>query len=113
MPTTLTTRAVEGSTFVINIAPTDEDGAAVTPNTATWTLTDENGNVINSRLDVSIGTPSTSMDVVLSGADLPGKTGGGNRTLKLAFEGTYDSDAGSDLPLVDEVTFDVVSVAGA
>lgn len=114
MPTTLTgdsNTAVEGSTFVVNIAPTDEDGNAVTPITGAWTLTEENGDVINGRKDVAIDSLSTSMDIVLSGDDLPG----GNqqeRTLVLTFEGTYNSSLGSGLPLNDEVRFTLVSLVG-
>ncbi len=69
MPATLTTNAVEKSTYIVTAAFTDEDGDAVTPNAGlVWTLTDMNGVVINSREDVSI-SPDTSVDIVLSGND--------------------------------------------
>lgn len=103
MPTTLTTHAVEESTFIITASFTDEDGNAVTPSTLKWTLTDDAGNVINSREDVSIA-PASSVDIVLSGDDLA-LSGYGPAFRILTIEGTYSSDAGSDLPLKDSVKF--------
>ena len=108
----LTTYAKEGSTYIITIAFEDENGDAVTPNEATWTLTDPAGNIINSREAVTISSLSTSIDIVLSGDDLMSLESNGNER-RLLIEGTYDSDAGSDLPLKDEVTFyidDLVAV---
>ena len=60
---------IDKSTFVITVRFFDEDEVAMTPVTATWTLTKLNGTVINSRSAVSI-TPATSANIVLSGADL-------------------------------------------
>lgn len=111
MPTTLSTKAVEGSTFVITAAFTDEDGVTAAPSSITWTLTDAAGNVINSREDVAVATPASSIDIVLSGNDLPGVNAAENE-LRLVIEAVYSSDAGSDLPLVDEVAFRVASLPG-
>lgn len=105
--TRLTTKAVERSTYVVTVAFSDEDGNAVTPDSITWTLSDTSGNVINSRSDVSISVPAASNDIVLSGADLAiprwrflGRV--------LTIEAVYDSDAGSNLPFKDEITFDIL-----
>jgi hypothetical protein len=111
MPTTLTTRAVRNSTYVINIAPKDEDDTAVTPDSVTYTLTDRDGNVINSIEDTAIATPSTSMDVVLSGDDLGFQTSeAGMYTVTRYFTVTaqYDSDLEDNLPLIDTAIFTVV-----
>lgn len=104
MPTVLTTNAIEQSTYIITASFTDEDGSDVTPKTLTWTLTDEAGNVINSRQDVAL-TPNTSVEIVLSGDDLVVSTYGTKRIVTV--EGTYDSDAGTDLPLRDQVRFTI------
>lgn len=82
-----------GGTAVITIDFYDEDGNAVTPNTATWTLRKaKTGEIINSREDVSISPLDTSVDVVLSGSDLvEGRS-------RLYADWTYDSAAGNDLP---------------
>jgi len=106
MPSTLTTRAVEGSTYIVTAAFEDEDENAVTPNDLTWTLTDRHGNVINDREDEVI-TPDTSVDIVLTGDDL--QVGDDERAtvLTVTIEGTYDSDAGTDLELKDSTTFPI------
>ena len=105
--TRLSTKAVEKSTYVVTVAFTDEDGAAVTPDSITWDLTDSSGNVVNSRSSVSIAVPAASNDIVLSGDDLaiprPGILG-----RILTIEAVYDSDAGSNLPFKDEITFEVL-----
>jgi len=103
--TTLTTVAQEEGTYIITAAFTDEGDSAVTPNVITWTLTDRDGDVINSREDVSVDTPASSIDIVLSGDDLAIGTNGISRVLLV--EATYDSDAGSDLPLKGQVRFNI------
>jgi len=106
MTTELTTHAKEKSTYIITASFTDEDDAAVAPKTLTWTLTDDQGDVINGREDVEVSSPSSSEDIVLSGDDLALQSGETSRGVRiLTVEGTYDSDAGSDLPLNDEIRF--------
>lgn len=105
MPATLTTRAIERSTFIVTAAFTDKAGAAVVPDSIKWTLTDEVGRVINSRSDVAIAIPASSVDIVLHGADLALRdaTDMGGRVLTV--EVVYDSTEGNDLPLKDEARF--------
>jgi len=104
MPTLLTTHADEKSTYVVTAAFTDEDGNAVTPNTLTWALTDSDGTVINDRDDESI-SPDTSVDIVLSGDDLQIVDSSDDGVRILTVEGTYNSDAGSGLPLKESCKF--------
>lgn len=111
MATKLTTKAVRNSTYVINIAPTDEDGDAVTPNSISYTLTDRVGNVINSIEDVAIAAPSTSMDVVLSGDDLDFQTseaGAYSVTRYFTVTAEYNSDLENDLPLIATAVFSII-----
>ena len=61
--------AIEQSTYVITASFTDETGAAVVPNSVTWTLVNGDGQVVNSRSAVSV-TPASSVTIVLSGDDL-------------------------------------------
>jgi len=105
MPVTLTTHAVEQSTFVITASFTDEDGNTVTPNAVTWSLTNSSGAIINSREDQE-EAPASSIDITLKGDDLAlqdGETVKGVRILTV--EATYDSDLGSDLPLKESAQF--------
>lgn len=106
MPSTLTTKAVEKSTYIVTAAFTDDDGVAVVPNTPlTWTLTDRDGAVINNRDAVAI-TPAASVEIVLSGGDLA-VPDTADLVRYVTIEGTYDSDAGSNLPIKDQVKFAV------
>ncbi len=105
MPTKLTLKANERSTYVISLAFTDETDAPMTPNTMTWTLTDTLGNVINSREDVVMTGLSTIANVVLHGDDLVIESYGCKR--KVSFQGTYDSTYGSGLEYADECTFEM------
>jgi hypothetical protein len=108
MPTTLTTRAVEQSTFAIVATFTDEAGAPMIPNALAWSLLNGEGTIINSRTAVSI-TPAASVTIVLSGADLVASEGS---TRVVLLEGSYDSDLGDDLPLRDTVTFEIANLIG-
>lgn len=110
MPTTLTTDAVEYSTFVIRASFTDEAGAAVAPNSGlSWTLSDVAGNVVNSRSAVTIA-PSTTISIVLHGADLAISDAYRDNRRLLTIEGTYSSSLGT-LEIVDQVAFTVVDLA--
>lgn len=88
----LTPSAPEEGVYVITIAWEDEDGAAVTPDSATWTLTDNRGNVINSRSAVTISSLSTSNDIILEGDDLALTGTGVQREIRFSY--TYTSDLG-------------------
>lgn len=107
MPTTITTSYPAGTTVVVTVTLTDEDDSAVTPNEASWSLY-SGGSVVNEREDVAIeaGDLASSMDVVLSGDDL---TAG---LTYFVIEGTYDSDAGTDLPFRDWAAITVECIPG-
>ena len=102
MTTITSPKAESGSTYVLTCAFTDADGTEVTPTTVVWSLTDNNGNIINSRDDVSI-TPGTSINIVLSGDDLLRSDG---TVRKLTIDAVYNSSTyGTDLPLTEQATF--------
>ena len=107
----LTTYAIEQGTYVITAAFTDEDGNAETPTSITWTLTDESGTVINSRLNVSVLSPASTINIVLSGDDLTLDEGVGTNRIIL-FEWVYDSDLGSGLPGKGQGKFPIEAAVG-
>lgn len=111
MATTLNTPAVEGSTYIVTTAAVNEDGDAVTFKTFAWTLTDVDGTVINTT---TVATPGASVSVVLTGTDLALQSGESGETVRvLTVEGTYDSDAGTSLPIKGACKFvleDLVAV---
>jgi hypothetical protein len=96
--------AVEKSTYGITVPFVDEDGEAVTPTTAVWTLSDDRGNVINSRSDVAISPLASTVQIVLTGADLAlSANDRGHR--RFTVKATYNSSLGSGLALNSEVRF--------
>ena len=102
--------AYEGSTYVVLVSMTDEDGVAMVPATAKWSLRGNAGSVVNSRSQVAL-TPATSMTIVLGAADLDYEENSSTmRTLTV--EATYDGAYGNDLPLVREYTFNITPMVG-
>lgn len=114
MPSKLSEKAKEGSTYIIEasfyeVTPTGK--SPVTPNGGlTWSLCDIDGNTINSRDDVPIIVVAPTIYIVLKDNDLALTGGSVKRTLSL--KGTYDSIYGNDLPLIDEVEFQVSDLRG-
>ena len=109
-PFPLDTKAVRGSSYIINIVPKDEDGTAITPDSISYTLTDSVGTVINSLSDVSL-TPADDIDLLLSGDDLEFETGEEGayevvRIITVTYQ--YDSAIQSNVPGIDSATFYVV-----
>lgn len=107
MPTNLTARAVDKSVIVINCAFKDEDDAAVIPTSIKWTLTDDQGAVINTRASVAVAAPASAIDIVLSGSDI-NYTDGPIRILTV--EAVYDSVLATGLPLKDAARFNVAEL---
>jgi len=89
----------EGGTYILQLAFTDETGAAATPTSATVTLTDEQGAIVNSRDDVAISPLAANTYVVLNGNDLL-LTGGQQAVRTGTIKAAYNSATyGSNLPL--------------
>ena len=121
MPSILTSKAVEGSTYILSVAFTDENGDAVTPDSIVYTLTTENGYIVNSLEDEPV-TPDTSVDIVLSGDDLQILDGEKKTVITIdgekfnqvnrhcTIEWVYDSDAGQDLPGKDVAIFPLIDL---
>ncbi len=105
MAVTLSTNAAEESTYVITASFTDETGSTVVPGSVTWTLSTDKGTIVNSRNGVT-ATAATSITVVLQGDDLAILGRESNHRI-FTLQATYDSDAGSDLPLKEEVHFSI------
>lgn len=110
MPSTLTTYAVEKSTFAVSVAFTDENGDAAVPSSVTWTLCDDSGTVINSLQDQS-ETPASSLTIVLSGDDLQLSDQSNDYELRyLEVSAVINSDLGADLPVKDRAEFKVINL---
>jgi hypothetical protein len=104
---TLEERPNEKGTAVFTIAFTDEDENAVVPNTAAWQLMKTDGTIVNER---SFENCSFTGDaVVLSGDDLQLFDNDSKKRV-FAIHATYNSTAGDDLPLNDEVMFKITDL---
>jgi hypothetical protein len=99
----------EEGTAVVQCVFTDEDGGAVAPSSLTWTLSDRQGTIINSRedVDVSEGDLASTTNIVLSGNDLAFLTDeeGDVAERIMTLKGVYSSTYGDDLPLRYEILF--------
>jgi hypothetical protein len=104
--TLITTEPAEEGTAIITASFADEDGDAVAPNvgTLTWTLTDRDGVVVNSRSAVAIAS-AASVTVVLSANDLDITTYGRYRVI--TFQGLYNSSLGNNLPIKIQGKFSI------
>ncbi len=116
MPTKLSEKAVEGSTFGIKVDftakadPSDLVGTPFTPNAGlTWSLTDRHGNEINGRTDEPL-TEAESVVIALTGDDLA-LAGGPTRRFVIV-KGTYNGVLGNNMSLIDEVSFQIQNLVG-
>jgi len=115
MPTKLSEKAVEGSTFIIRVEffeTTPSGKTPIVPNSGlTWSLVDIEGNIINSRDNIPLDPPADTIDIALSGEDLASS---GNHSLRryLIVKGTYNGVFGNDLSIIDEVAFQISNLRG-
>ena len=106
MPITLSLKAIEEGTYGLECVFTDELGTIIVPSSSiAWTLTDEFGTVVNSRLNVMVAAAGT-IDIVLYGDDLA-MPNPEFQTRLITVETTYSSNLGSGLPLKDQARFSI------
>lgn len=114
MPTNLDVPAVRGSNYPVRFqfrVPL-EDGTMypIVPDTATWTLRDRRGNIINEREDVAIAAEDLASDLTLTlyGDDLeprPDEAVWLDPVRLLIVEATYTYNGASGLPWRDWCRF--------
>ncbi len=109
-------KAKEGGTFGIKVAftektdPSDAVGTPFTPNSGLkWSLKDRAGGEVNGKTDQPL-TPGETVVIVLSGDDLA--LSGGPTHRYVTVEGTYNGVLGNNLPIVDEVSFQIQNLKG-
>lgn len=102
MPATLLPRATDENVYTVKCAFEDENGLPTVPDSIAWTLTNDQGAVINGRQAVSVPVPAASIDIVLAGLDLDYADGPARIVL---IEAIYDSSLKDDLPIRESVRF--------
>lgn len=108
MPIHIEEKAIEGSSFEVSVDWVDENGDSVTPSAMAWSLVDADGNIINSRDAVAIGSPASTEVLLLEGADLAAS---GNSPVRrwVIWSGTYTSVVhGAGKTLKDSCSFDIM-----
>lgn len=101
---------LERSTVAFITSFRDENDELITPSVITWSLTDGDGNVINSRAAESV-TPSNTITIVLTGDDLALAAGDDGRR-QVVVRAEYDGDLGDNLPVTGMIAFTVRNVPG-
>jgi len=100
----------ENSTVIFFLTFPDEEGNNAVPNTITWSLYKEAGQVVNGRLDVEEPF-ALEVPVVLQGADLALERGKSPwRTLVV--KATIDTTLGVNLPLTSSIRFRITNLQG-
>jgi hypothetical protein len=104
MAVQLALHAKEESTYAVQVRFVDDAGTASVPTSATWTLSDPNENIINSRSNIAITPLAATVTIVLTGDDLAVVANGEERYLLV--EAVYDSATlGNGLANNDECRF--------
>ena len=107
MPQRLTTFALEEGTYGVQCQFKDENDNAVTPQTMTWTLSDLDGTIVNSREDEVVANPGSIQTITLSGDDLSLLSTSDCGWRRLLVQITFNSNLGSGLPLNDSAEFQI------
>lgn len=102
----ITVRFNEESFGAVEVVFKDEKNNLVTPNSATWTLSDLKGTIINSRENVNITGLSHTIDILLSGDDLVITDATGIDRV-FTVKAVINSDLGNNLPVNEETTFSI------
>ena len=105
MAISLTISAKDRSTYIVDIEFRDETDTLVVPTSATWTLSNGDGDIVNLREDVAISPIAASVIIALSAEDTAYANG---RVRYLKVHAIYDSPtAGNNLPIIDEAIFQI------
>ena len=113
MPTILTEKAVELSTYAVNVSFRNHQGSYFAPNSLYWTLSDPDGNAINAQSMTAITSVQTSVDIVMQGSDLLISSGStqAEEDRVLTIQGNFNSSLGNALPINDRVKFKVINLS--
>lgn len=101
----------EESSATFQVDCTDEEGTAVTPTAAWWSLLDEDGAVVNSREEVAFSPLASTMYVDLETADTALSDATAPRR-KVLVHYVYTSDRGVGRVHNEEIEFTIVNLLG-
>lgn len=110
MTTDIEIQPAEKGTAVVTLSFTDEDGNTVVPSSLAWQLMRTDGTVVNNRTFANCSF--TGNTIVLSGDDLAIFAGRDSGRRILSIQGSYDSNAGTGLPIKGECSFSISRLMG-
>lgn len=89
-------------------------GIPLVPITLAWTLKNLAGAVVNSRENIEIGSPTSEIEIALSGDDLAvNETNGDDGRRVLTLSGTfYSAQHQASFPLVSQLFFTIEDLLG-
>lgn len=96
--------AKNGKSYFVTVAFQDEDGTAVTPTSATYTLRNGQGNIVNSKNATAISSLASSVTIVLTPSDTDLDDGEGR---KIYVDYVYNSTNGTGLSGGDSESFQI------
>ena len=100
--------AEEEGSYFIKFNFRDENEDAVVPTSIKWTLTTNDGEVVNSRSSVDVTSPTAEWWLALSGEDLQLLEQKASYSWRIVtIKALYDSTHGDDMPLNKAVRFKV------
>ena len=103
--TVLTTTIGSRTAYRVTAVFKDSTATLVVPDSITWSLTNYDGTVINSRSAVAVAVPASSINIVVSGDDTDFVDGQGRvLTVKAIYDSATD---GNNLPLNEECKFEI------
>jgi hypothetical protein len=111
MPVVLEDHANEYGTFGIEVSFVDINDTPLVPTSATWTLTDLNGTVVNNRNDIVFNPLASVMTIVLSGNDLA--TIGRQHDRLVFVDAIVNSSLGNGLRVTNNVRFTIDPIEGS
>ncbi len=95
----------EKSYAVFQVVFKDENDTAITPTSINWSLTNDSGDIINGRNNVSFGVPASTINILTTGVD--NTIVDGDKTRVLTVEALVDTGLGNDLSITQELKYTI------
>jgi hypothetical protein len=97
-------------TVDFEVSFTDETDTAVIPTSADWTLTDDEGTIINSRHAVAIAVPAVTVHITIGGDDTDLLSSTDSLVRMLYVRWIYNSSLGAGKQGHKEIRFKIIPI---
>ena len=103
----IVTKVKERSEITFRLTFAQGDGSELVPKSIKWSLSTDDGTIVNSRRDETIATPAAVVDVKLWGDDTALIDGIESVTRAFTVRALFDDGTDIDVELNNEVLFDI------